>query len=101
MSELIQFSDTVRIERGPVRKRAVATAEAIEARRPAIMLAGGTTVEDGPFDSAGKKMQEGQEFEYINRREQAWHVYQLQDGRYVEVGLHPTLEAAQSQAGGL
>lgn len=101
MSELIQVSDTVRIERGPVRKKAVATAAAIAARRSSVALSGGRPVEGGPFDAAGRKMEEGQEFEYIERREHAWHVYQMQDGRYVEVGLHATLEAAQSQAGGL
>ncbi len=95
---LVKISDTVRIEDGPPRKRAVATEELLsnqatadhyqasrdatpeEIEDPSIDTKGGKRKF---LDSMGKPIELGQEMDYIDWKappeERVWNVYQLED----------------------
>lgn len=91
-NELIQVSDTVRVERGPKRKRGKATAKLLDDAVTAdhyhlpreetkVDKDGKTrTVVKKARDSAGRVIEkEGQEIEYLDwKGEHVWYVYQLQ-----------------------
>lgn len=72
--ELIEISDTVRVESGPVRRRAIASHDT---------LSDGVTARHykaGRFDAEGKVILLGQEMTYLDYRgDWAYHIYQKRD----------------------
>jgi len=71
--DLIEISDTVRIERGHVRKQAVATKELLDSKVTAAHY------HVGGRDAAGKKIQLGEPMDYIDwlKTDRVWYVYKL------------------------
>lgn len=88
--ESIQFSDAVRIERGPARKRAIATTEllddAVTARHYQV----------GAKDALGNPIKIGAHMDYLDwKGDYVWYVYKLDaSGRYQPAGSDPNLEGA-------
>lgn len=87
--ESIQFSETVRIERGPARKQAIATPE---------LLSDDVTArhyQEGAKDALGKPIKIGDRMDYLDwKGAYVWYVYKLDGGRYQPAGSHPDLEGA-------
>lgn len=84
-STMIQLSATVRVEDGPVRKRATATKELLDDTVTAKHYRVGSK------DSLGKIIKLGQDMDYIDwkSRERVWNVYQETE---LEEAISPKLE---------
>ena len=94
MGELIQVNKRVRIESGPARRKAKATAE---------LLSNDNTqdhYQEGARDADFNVIEIGKPMVYLDYfGEPVWYVYQMDENEvYQEVGVHTEREAAETQA---
>ena len=72
MEKIINISDTVRVEAGPARCRAVATPELLDDKVTA------THYKVGAADALGKPIVANQEMDYLDwKGAPVWHIYQI------------------------
>ena len=72
--EMIEIGSTIRVENGPARKVAVATAELMDDKVTA------SHYQVGAFDAMGKRIVLGESMTYLDYRgELVWYIYQLSD----------------------
>lgn len=89
----IQLSNTIRIEKGPVRKFGKATPELLDNKVTAShYFVGGK-------DAYGEDIVFGQRFCYLDwKGDWVWYIYRWEDGRYRPVDVQPTEDAAREAA---
>lgn len=102
MGQLIQVTETVRIESGPARRKRVATEVDARPRGGPEVDKGKSGGTRGPFDAAGRKIVAGEEMEYLDwQGDHVWYVYKAdEDGRYQRVGCEETMDKARTVAEG-
>jgi len=72
--EMIEIGSAIRVENGPARKVAVATAELMDDKVTA------SHYQVGAFDAMGKRIVLGESMTYLDYRgELVWYIYQLSD----------------------
>ena len=109
------ISKTVRIDAGPVRRKAIATEELLSdlvtaghyrAPRPATaeeIKSEAIMTKDGKrywIDALCKPIELGEEFTYVDWKspERAYTVYALEGGKYLPKSVHKTLKEAEEAA---
>ena len=96
MGKIIEIGDTIRIEDGPPRKKAIATAEVLDDKITAKHY------QKGRLDAMGKKIVLGEEMTYLDYYGQhVFYVYQFDGERYQPAGVAETEKEARTIAEGL
>jgi hypothetical protein len=99
--EMIEIGETLRVENGPARKTAVATAELLDDAVTA------SHYQIGERDAVGRPIVIGEPMTYLDYRgEWVWYIYQLRDDetapdgtRWLPAGVETTKERALTAAG--
>jgi hypothetical protein len=93
---LVEIDGAMRVERGPERKRAIATAALLDNANTARHY------KLGGIDADGQVIAEGRDMTYLdwtNKDEWGWYVYALEDGAWTEkTYLHGDQAAAVAGA---